>query len=218
MFTGLVKDIGVIESVVPNTEGKLITVQSNLCDQIAIDDSVSINGACQTVVNFNHKTFTVQAVGTTLEKTNLSSLKSGELVNLELALRLSDRLGGHLVQGHVNGLSEVAKIASYGDNYVVTLKVAVELRGYIVKEGSITLNGISLTVSDVDKMGQIQVSVIPHTWFHTNLKNIHIGDKINVEVDIIAKYVENLMKYQDKNNKNVTKTLITEKWLAEQGY
>jgi len=219
VFTGLIKEIGIVKSIVPNKEGKLLTVSSHeLISEIEIDDSVSINGACQTVIHYSPSEFTVQAVGTTLEKTTLGHLKPGDEVNMELALRLADRLGGHLVQGHVNGLGHVKKISATGDNYLMTVSADHSLVKYIVKEGSITLNGVSLTVADMNSDCGVTVSVIPHTWFNTTFKNLGIGDKINIEVDIIAKYVENFFVHGDKNSKKENNSKITESWLREQGY
>lgn len=219
MFTGLVKEIGTVKSISPNREGKQITIKSSaLIGEIEVDDSVSINGACQTVISYKSNEFTVQAVGTTLNKTNLGILKIGNEVNLELALRMSDRLGGHLVQGHVNGQANVYKVKNIGDNYLMSLKLEDSLMKYVVKEGSITINGVSLTVSDVDNVNIITVSVIPHTWFNTTFKNLLIGDKLNIEVDIIAKYVENLFKYRDKESKPVKSSKISKSWLKDQGY
>ncbi len=219
MFTGLVKEIGIVKNISPNKEGKLITIKSHkVIGDINIDDSVAINGACQTVISYKTNEFTVQAVGTTLSKTTLGHLKVGEEVNLELALRMSDRLGGHLVQGHVNGQANVYKIKSIGDNYVMSLILEDSLSKYVVKEGSITIDGVSLTVSDVEKGNLITVSVIPHTWFHTTFKNLLIGDKLNIEVDIIAKYVENLFNYRDKESKPVKTSLLSESWLKDQGF
>jgi riboflavin synthase len=219
MFTGLVKELGIVKNISPNKEGKLITIKSSqVIGNINIDDSVSVNGACQTVIAFKSNEFTVQAVGTTLSKTTLGNLKIGEEVNLELALRMSDRLGGHLVQGHVNGQANVYKVKNTGDNYVMSLILNDSLMKYVVKEGSITINGVSLTVSDVEKGNIISVSIIPHTWFHTTFKNLLIGDKLNIEVDIIAKYVENLFNYRDKESKPVKTSLLSESWLRDQGF
>lgn len=219
MFTGLVKEVGIVKSISPNREGKIITIKSeHLINDIGIDDSVAINGACQTVISYKSNEFTVQAVSTTLDKTNLGKLKIGQEVNLELALRMSDRLGGHLVQGHVNGQANVYKIKNIGDNYVMSLILEDFLIRYVVKEGSITINGVSLTVSDVDKGNIITVSVIPHTWFNTTFKKLLIGDKLNIEVDIIAKYVENLFNYRDKESKPEKTSLLSESWLKDQGY
>lgn len=219
MFTGLVKEIGIVKNISRNTEGKLFTISSKeLISDMDIDDSVAVNGACQTVVSYDSGSFTVQAVGTTLEKTTLDNLKVGDEVNLELALRMSDRLGGHLVQGHVNGMALIHKVRNVGDNYLISLKLNQDLMKYVVKEGSITINGTSLTVSDVENGEIVTVSVIPHTWFHTTFKNMLIGEKVNIEVDIIAKYVENLLKYENKYSKDVNSSNITENWLKEKGF
>lgn len=222
MFTGLVKEIGKIKSISRTTEGLDIEVTSHiLVKEIAIDDSVSINGVCQTVVSYNSNSFKVQAVSTTLDKTNFKNLKIGSSVNLELALTLSERLGGHLVQGHVNGVGKIKKWENKGKNYVVTFSIPPELMKYVVQEGSITLNGISLTVSDINPHTNIaQVSVIPHTWDNTLFKYSAIGDEINIEVDIIAKYVENLLFHGGKQSNNVKKeeSKINETWLKSQGF
>ena len=223
MFTGLVKSIGTVTALSKNAEGMLITVlDKEISTNVHIDDSVSINGACQTVVAYDESTFKVQAVHTTLEKTNFKNLKVGSQVNLELALRLSDRLGGHLVQGHVNGIGEVINWESRGNNYVVNFSVPENLMRYVVKEGSITLNGISLTISDLNRESrQAQVSIIPHTWNNTTFKSLRLGEEINLEVDILAKYVENLLFHGGKTENNVKETQqskITEDWLKSQGF
>jgi riboflavin synthase len=221
MFTGLIKELGKVQSIERISEGKKITFQSSeLINDMDIDDSVAINGACQTVISKTHNSFTVQAVHTTLEKTTLDNLKIGELVNMELALRLADRLGGHLVQGHVNGIGEITDIKNYGNNYVLNFRVSEDLMKYMVKEGSITLHGISLTISELWREKNIgQVSIIPHTWNHTVFHKLWIGDKLNIEVDILAKYVENLLLYSgnSKNNEN-KKSIITEDWLSSKGF
>ena len=223
MFTGLVKSIGTVGSLSKNAEGMLITILDKKVSQdVAIDDSVSINGACQTVVDFDDQSFKVQAVHTTLEKTNFKNLKVGDKVNLELALRLSDRLGGHLVQGHVNGIGQIVNWESRGDNYQVNFRVPESLMRYVVKEGSITINGISLTVSDLNLENRVaQVSIIPHTWNNTTFRDLKIGEEINLEVDILAKYVENLLFHGGKTDKYVKETQpskITEDWLKSQGF
>lgn len=218
MFTGLVKEIGEIESISRNAEGILLTVKSqSLINEIAIDDSVSINGACQTVVSFTSSSFTVQAVGTTLEKTNFKALKIGQKVNLELALRVSDRLGGHIVQGHVNGLGRILGWQNSGKNYLLRFSIDPKLLKYIVLEGSITLNGVSLTISNLNRESLwAEVSIIPHTWENTVFNFSKIGDEINVEVDVLAKYVENLLLYGDKREEK--KSNISEAWLRSHGF
>lgn len=211
MFTGLVKEIGIVKSVSRNTEGAIIEIASKvLLEDINVDDSVSVNGACQTAVKVNPNTFVVQAVHTTLEKTTLGNLKSGDEVNLELAMRLSDRMGGHMVQGHVNDKGQILNIRNTGKNFIVTVRAHSTQMKYIVKEGSITLDGISLTVSDIFREDcSFNVSIIPHTWENTVLRNRKIGSFLNIEVDILGKYIENLLFYGQKANNDA------EEWLRD---
>jgi len=134
-------------------------------------------------------------------------------VNLERSVRLSDRLGGHLVQGHVNGIGTISEIKKLGENYLVKIIVPEDLERYLIKEGSIAISGISLTIADVTK-NEISLSIIPHTWQNTNLRDKEVNDKVNVEIDILAKYVEKLLtKVNNSSNKN-----ISESWLKEIGY
>lgn len=212
MFTGLVKDIGIVRRVVSNSEGKYFEIDSaKLSKDIEVDDSVSINGACQTATKVDGSTFGFQSVWTTLEKTTLGKLKEGSRVNLELALRVGDRLGGHIVQGHINAVGKILDWKNQGNNYVVRLEAPREIQKYIVKEGSITIDGISLTVSD-ERSGQFWVSVIPHTWNNTLFKFKTSGSSVNLEVDVLAKYIEKLISH--KNNltqSNVSMELLTSK-------
>lgn len=218
MFTGLIKEIGIVKAIYPNQEGMELIIQSKiLLPEIEVDDSVAINGACQTATRINDNSFHVQTVHVSLEKTTLGNLKSGDEVNLELALRMKDRLGGHMVQGHVNDVAKIIRIDSKGENYQVKIKVNNEQMKYIVKEGSITIDGISLTVSDVDREGSaFNVSIIPHTWKNTILRNRTVGSSINIEVDILGKYVENLLFYKG-NHTNSTSSL-SEDWIRSQGF
>ncbi len=223
MFTGLVKEVSKILEIRNTSSGKQLYVQSSsLLNEIEIDDSVAINGACQTVVRKNENGFFVDAVKATLEKSSLGSLRMGDIVNLELAMRVGDRLGGHIVQGHVNGMGEIRQIKNNGESYILSFSLPEELLKYVVLEGSITLDGVSLTVSDIDKDSNMtQVSIIPHTWKNTRFNFINIGDKLNVEVDILAKYVESLFHKGGKTSQNVEKTkksVITEQWLKSKGY
>ncbi len=213
MFTGIIKDIGKIAGVTPNQEGVIFEIVSDkLISEIAVDDSVSINGACQTAIEVGKNSFKVQTVKGTLEKTTLGKMRAGELVNLELALKVQDRLGGHLVQGHVNDIAPICRADRFGDNYLLTIKLCDKHARYVVKEGSITIEGISLTVFDLSEDGLVTLSIIPHTWFNTILHNKKMGDLVNVEVDILAKYVEKLLIPQ-KNKKP-----ITAEWLQSKGF
>lgn len=198
MFTGLIKDLGKITRMTSIEEGMELEIETKLIPEIAIDDSVAVNGVCLTATKLLPSGFCVQAVNLTLEKTSLRNLQVGSLVNLELAMRLSDRLGGHLVQGHVNGVATILKFKSFGENFEIWFQVPVTFKKYIIKEGSIALDGISLTVADVDFEGnnsEIMVTVIPHTWNHTQLHTKKMGDIVNLEVDMMAKYLENFAKF-----------------------
>ncbi|MGZ3788846.1 MAG: riboflavin synthase [Bacteriovorax sp.] len=204
MFTGLIKDKGRVISVSSNLEGKKFEIETSLAPEIAIDDSVAVNGVCLTATAVSEKTFTMQAVHVTLEKTNLGDLQADSIVNLELALKYSDRLGGHLVQGHVNATARVQGISNQGDNYNIWYEVPRDLMKYIVKEGSIALDGISLTVADI-KENLVMVTIIPHTWNETQIHHLKINSRVNVEVDsnavMMAKYLDSLFEnYMKQRN------------------
>jgi riboflavin synthase len=196
MFTGLISEIGKISKAAKIKEGLRFTISSNkLISELKIGDSIAINGVCQTVVDKAKKYFSVVAVKTTLEKTNFRNLKKECTVNLELPLRLNDRLGGHFVSGHVNGTTKVKKIKKIGKNYNFTLSIAKDSKKYLINEGSITLNGVSLTIASVDdKNKEFTVTIIPHTLTHTTFGTLEVGDEINFEVDILAKYLERMIK------------------------
>jgi riboflavin synthase len=214
MFTGIIEEIGTIEKVSPISGGMRLTIRAKkIIEDIAVNDSICIDGVCLTATRVNHNSFQVDAVGATLDKSTFNRIKADALVNLERSVRLSDRLGGHLVQGHVNGIGTISEIKKLGENYLVKIIIPEELERYLIKEGSIAINGISLTIADLNN-NEISISVIPHTWQNTNLKDKKVNEKVNVEIDILAKYVEKLLtKRNDNSDKN-----ITEGWLKELGY
>jgi len=214
MFTGIIEEIGTIEKVSPISGGMRLTIRAKkIIEDIAVNDSICIDGVCLTATRVNHNSFQVDAVGATLDKSTFNRIKADALVNLERSVRLSDRLGGHLVQGHVNGIGTISEIKKLGENYLVKIIIPEELERYLIKEGSIAINGISLTIADLNS-NEISISVIPHTWQNTNLKDKKVNEKVNVEIDILAKYVEKLLtKRNDNSDKN-----ITEGWLKELGY
>ncbi len=196
MFTGLIKDIGKVVSVRANATGKEFVIEtSKLAADIAIDDSVAVNGVCLTATAIKENKFTVQAVHVTLEKTNIGSLKIGSSVNLELALRPMDRMGGHFVQGHVNGLGCLKKITPMGKNYELEFSAPKDLFKYMIPEGSIAIDGISLTIARLTDHS-FTVSIIPHTYSNTILSSKKIGDSVNLEVDMMAKYLENFLRFE----------------------
>ncbi len=204
MFTGLIKDMGRVKNVVDNLEGKIFEIETSLIPDIAIDDSVAVNGVCLTATAVNEKTFTMQAVHITLEKTNLGDLQADSIVNLELALKYSDRLGGHLVQGHVNATATLKEISNRGENYNLWYEIPTELMKFIFKEGSIALDGISLTVADI-KDNLVMVTIIPHTWNETQIHHQKLGSRVNVEVDsnaeMMAKYLDSMFENYMKQRK-----------------
>lgn len=192
MFTGLIEEVGSIAGITRNGKFIDITVKAAaVLEDVAIGDSVAISGPCLTVTACTASTFTVQAVEETLRRTTLSRLKPGAPVNLERALTLSTRLGGHIVQGHVDGAGRIAARRGSADNVVFAIETDPAFERYIVEKGSVAVDGISLTVAAV-RRGGFDVSVIAHTLASTTLSGARAGDEVNIETDIIAKYVEKL--------------------------
>lgn len=195
MFTGLIQELGTIQSIKTNAEGKEFIIKApGLVKEIAIDDSIATNGVCLTATTVGSDTFTAQAIHMTLSKTSLGYLKTGDKVNLELSLRPQDRLGGHFVQGHVNGLGKIQSIKTIGENWEIEVSIPSELRKYMISEGSIALDGISLTIARLTD-SSLTVAIIPHTLEKTSLSSKKVGDHLNLEVDMIAKYIENFLRF-----------------------
>jgi riboflavin synthase len=193
MFTGLVEDLGRVESLESGDEGARIRVGTRLAGEIGEGDSVAVNGVCLTATSIDAGGFATEAMNQTLEVTALDALGPGDRVNLELAMKAGDRLGGHIVQGHADGVGTVVSIEE--DGFARRLRVALgsELIRYVVEKGSICLSGVSLTVSGLGE-DWAEVSLIPETLERTTLGEVAAGDKLNVECDVVAKYVERLMK------------------------
>jgi riboflavin synthase len=215
MFTGIIEEIGMITGFSPIRGGKKITIRADkISDDLKVDHSVSVNGVCLTVVNISGKLFTVEAVGETLDKSTLSDIKKSTFVNLERAMKLGDRLGGHLVQGHVNGMGKISQLVQRGDNWYMEIDLPEELIRYVIPEGSIAIDGISLTVANCigTKVG---ISIIPHTFKNTTFSLAKLGQKCNVENDLVGKYLEKWLNYPS-NGKN--KSPITLDWLQSQGF
>lgn len=196
MFTGLIQAKGLIHSVTNNREGREFEIQTDLCSDIQIDDSVATNGVCLTATKVQDGRFTCQAIPMTLEKTNLGRLKQGDEVNLELSLRPQDRLGGHMVQGHVSGVGQIIDIKDLGKTWEFRVSFPVELRKYMILEGSIAIDGISLTIARLSEL-ELTLAIIPHTLEKTTLGGKKIGDSVNIEVDMVAKYIENFLLRDD---------------------
>ena len=192
MFTGLVEDIGTVASVERTDDGTRLRISTQLASQVADGDSVAVNGCCLTATAIADDHFETEAMNQTLEVTALDGVEQGVRVNLELAMQASDRLGGHIVQGHVDGVGTVSSVTDDGFARRVRVGLPTQLLRYVVPQGSITLNGVSLTVADLGD-SWAEVSLIPETLERTNLGEAQPGSKLNVECDIVAKYVERLV-------------------------
>lgn len=193
MFTGIVETVGKLTATANGRDAVRLTVAAGrIAEDVAIGDSVAINGVCLTVVEIKPPFLSFEAVYETLRRTSLGRLSIGDPVNLERALAVNGRFGGHIVQGHVDGTGRIASIRSVGDSWFVYVDAAPELLRYVVTKGSICIDGISLTVMEVSDR-TFAVSIIPHTWDNTTLEHLRAGDLVNLETDIIGKYVERLL-------------------------
>lgn len=199
MFTGIIEEIGQIVRLAPMDGGIRFTIAAEeVLSDLAVGDSISVDGVCLTVVEVTKETFTVEAVGETLEKTALGSYQQGDWVNLERPLKVEARLGGHFVQGHVNATGKILKWMKRGENYLLEVEIPAHLMKYIILEGSIAINGISLTVATL-KNNVVGINIIPHTARVTSLQFKKPEDPVNIEVDLIAKYIENLLPEKFKS-------------------
>ena len=211
MFTGIIEEIGKVVSFKKSAHGADLKISAKtVLEDVKIGESIAVNGVCETVVAFDNTTFEVNVSDETLRVSNLSNLKQGDFVNLERALKLSDRLSGHIVSGHVDLTTKFLKKEKLGEFYNMEFAVTPDFRKYIVKKGSITINGISLTIADI-KPESFVVAVIPHTFENTNLKELKNNDIVNIETDILAKYIENFVVGKEKKE-------ITMNFLEENGF
>lgn len=194
MFTGIIEEVGKVKSVVQKGKARVFAISSEkLLNDIKIGDSVAVNGVCLTVFEKLNEYFKVEAVEETIKKTNLGNLKTGDRVNLELSLKLGDRLGGHIVLGHVDTTGVIENILKLKNSWIFEIKFPNEFRKYIIPKGSIAVDGISLTIAEVDD-NKFKVSIIPFTWENTNLKFKRSGDRVNLEFDFFGKYIESFLK------------------------
>lgn len=206
MFTGIVEEVG---RVVLSQPGKMVIGAALVLERTGVGDSIAVNGVCLTMTNLTHDSFTVGVSPETLRRSNLGRLTSGDKVNLERPLALGGRLGGHLVEGHVDGTAKVAAIRQDGKALLITLEAPRELMRYIVEKGFVAVDGMSLTVTTRDE-ASFQVSIVEYTREHTTVKDLKVDDVVNIEVDIVAKYVEQLVRPQSSG--------ITGEFLKENGF
>ena len=193
MFTGLIEDIGTIVKLERKGEGALLVVDhAAVLDDLKLGDSVAVDGVCLTITELSPPNFSVEASAETMRRTTLEAKKPHEKVNLERALRLSDRLGGHMVTGHVDEVGTIASIVSEGSSQKITITVSEKTNRYVVEKGSVAVDGISLTVNEV-RDNSFSVNIIPYTASQTTLIDKRQGDKVNIEADILGKYLERLV-------------------------
>lgn len=214
MFTGIIEELGTVKSFLQTGSNAKITIEcKEILNGVKIGDSIAIDGACQTVVAFSKNTFSAEVSGETLKVTTFSKLKTGTIVNLERAMTLNSRLGGHIVSGHVDGLGQIKTIQKTDDFYRITISFEEDIAKYLAKKGSVTINGISLTIADI-KMTEFELAIIPHTFETTNLKYLQNGNFVNLEVDILARYIEKILSTGNNGCKNV----IDESFLKQNGF
>jgi len=216
MFTGLIQDIGKIQSIERKGGGVSLAIVTQLDPEaVKIGDSISVDGVCLTVVRVSGRTFTVEVSPETLKRTTLVNATTGQPVNLEMALKLSDPLGGHLVAGHVDGTGEIEEISPEGNSLRYRFRIPLEIGRYLIEKGSVAVDGISLTVAECHDQ-EFSISVIPHTAERTTLGKKKAGDKVNLENDLIAKYVEKFVRQAGAPIQQSTR--INAAFLAEHGF
>lgn len=204
MFTGIVEEVGQVRAIQRRTGYQRTTVEAKrVLEDVSIGDSISIDGACQTVVEAERRAFSFESVSETLERTTLGRLKTGDRVNLERSLKLSDRLGGHLVAGHVDGMGTVMERRQRADNMTFRIGMPEDLAAYLANKGSIAVDGISLTIVAAGAR-HFTVTVIPHTVEATTIGERRVGDAVNLEVDLVARYLERLTGCRAENGSPAT--------------
>ncbi len=199
MFTGLIQETGEVAELQriaadkSNTVTRITVKAKQIPRELRTGDSVAVSGVCLTALEIGEQQFSADLAQETLERTSLLRLKTGSLVNLELPARAQDRMGGHVVQGHVDGTGKIASLEKikYRDDWRLVVEIPQELEKYVVPQGSITVEGISLTVAAIAD-GRVEIAIIPHTWQATNLRALKAGDPVNIEVDVLAKYAEKM--------------------------
>ncbi|MFC1568641.1 riboflavin synthase [bacterium] len=212
MFTGLVEELGIIERIDTLADGRRFKIQAiKSCRDLKIDDSIAVNGVCLTVTDVQTKSFSATAVQETLLRSTLTKLHQGDFVNLERALLASSRIGGHWVQGHVDAVGKITAIKEMGTGWLISVFIPESLLKYCVEKGSIAMDGISLTIASLSEQ-EIKLAVIPHTFINTRIKYMKLGFEVNIEVDILAKYVERMM-FHDTNKDSHDET-----WYRSKGF
>jgi len=212
MFTGIIEEVGRVTSITNENDNRRLTVSaSNLVKELKKGDSISVSGVCLTAVEITSKSFGADLAEETWNRTSFSRIKPGALVNLELPMRADGRFGGHIVQGHVDGTGKFIALDEIpdADNYLLRIEIPPDLARYVIFKGSLSIEGISLTVAKVEGT-QVTVAIIPHTTEATNLKSLKPGDPVNLEVDVIGKYVEKMMQDDSASSTITIERLVQE--------
>jgi len=220
MFTGIIEGLGTISGIKPSGQSRRMAINADYeLDNTKIGDSIAVNGACLTVVSFTEKRFEVDVSPETVTKTTLGKAKMGDRVNLERALRISDRIDGHLVSGHIDGIGAIKSKKTQENAIIINFNIKESIAYYIIKKGSIAVDGISLTVNECDNVS-FQVSIIPHTAKLTTLGFKKVSDSVNVETDIIGKYVERFVTpmQSGETKKKAGKSSVDMQFLAKTGF
>lgn len=215
MFTGIIEEIGKVQSIQWGSKSAILTIQaSKILDKIKIGDSINTNGACLTVTSFKTDRFSVDVMAETIRRTNLQALQVGSSVNLERALKINDRLDGHIVSGHIDGVGIITQITKEDNAVWIGIKAEADITKYIIHKGSVAIDGISLTVAEIN-LDTFKVSIIPHTGLQTTLLEKRIKDVLNIECDQVGKYIEKLLFNRDANSKQSS---IDMEFLKENGF
>ncbi len=193
MFTGIIEEIGKVQTV---TKNKLVIEAINVLENTKIGDSIAVNGICLTVTKIDKNKFEADISDETKSSTNISFLRHGTYVNLERAMGAYERFGGHIVSGHIDGIGKISSIKEFGNFYNFEIELSSKEAQYIIKKGSVTVNGISLTVAEIYN-NIIKIAIVPHTFKNTTLQFLKVGEHVNIEVDVISKYVEKFLSMRD---------------------
>ena len=219
MFTGIIEELGTIAHMDRRPDSIRLTIQAHkVLEGTQLGDSIAVNGVCLTVTDMTDSTFSADVMHETMRRSSFSTIKSGSQVNLERAMQVGGRLGGHIVSGHIDGIGHVARIATDGIARVITISIPKDMEPFIVEKGSITIDGISLTVAAVDGEG-FSVSTIPHTVAQTNLSQRRQGDPVNLETDVVGKYIEKLLRPEEtKPHTPANESTLTKEMLLRCGF
>ena len=213
MFTGIIEEIGKISEIKKTGKDNSLTIScTSIIEDMKLGDSIAVNGICLTVSRFDIMSFTADVMPITFQKSNLKNCRNGEFINLERALQLKSRLGGHLVSGHIDGIGKITSITKHENATRIKIQIDPEQRKYFIVEGSICIDGISLTIAELEQ-DHLTVSIIPETMRNTILQYKKSGDTVNIESDLLGKYLYNFLQYEGKVKSN-----ISIQFLAEHGY